>query len=481
MHKRKRLILGLGVLAILVVLFVALSYGGLLKKVIDSSSPIPSGICKDCNVVLISIDTLRADHLPCYGYEKNTAPNICALAKDSVFFKEPYSVSAWTYPSHYSMLTGLYPAKKSLLSIDDMVPFNSSTNMIQKMLRKENYSSAAFTNAGFMDRKWGFSSGFDLYNQTSSGMQARFYYNQEKISSWLEKENDKFFLFLHGYDVHTGKTHSFDKNPLNLRTMFYDNGSVSDKCYFALSRPGENISACLEIENRKGYTVSQYDGALYGSDEYIGRLISELKAKGVYDKTIIIITSDHGDRFGDHERWGHVDNLYQEEISVPLIIRIPGVEGKEVDTPVSNLDIAPTILELLGVENNYNMDGKSLLPIINGGEGRPIYSITGGKVLPRNDSLIWFSIIEDKMKLILAVSENMTGTRLYDLSADPHEKNNVQNESRYAEVYSKINSALSEWIINLNLDKSKNDSSKGLEGLGDPELIEQLRSLGYLN
>jgi len=467
------------ILAILVVFLFALNDGTFSRKVVDSSSPIPSGICKDCNVVLISIDTLRADHLPCYGYEKNTAPNICALAKDSVFFKEPYSVSAWTYPSHYSMLTGLYPDDFIISARGQGQAFANDTVMIQKILKDESYSTGAYTGGGYVTQKLGFSREFNSWVQSKGP--DRFLDNAPLVDSWIKGQSNNFFLFLHGYDVHG----PYEKIPVELRFKYLDKSMVSKECYRVLSDSESKSTACNREQDRYNYSISQYEAAIYGADEYVGQVISELKAKGVYDKTIIIITADHGERFGERGLWGHGDTIYRELINVPLIIRIPDVAGREVDTPVSNLDIAPTILDLLGVENNYNMDGKSLLPIINGGEGRPVYAITArnyedSKAVRDRSFGFWYSIIEDKLKLIIAQFNETSEKEMYNLNSDWSEKVNLVNNSDYSEKFKELDKKLLEWKQNRNLNNRAPEVANPDEEV-DEELIAQLRSLGYLS
>jgi len=380
------------------------------------------------------------------------------------------------------MLTGLYPRSHGILYQSQTQPFDPETNTIQKILNANSYESAAFTNGGWVNRASGFGSNFDMFVQ-SLGIHDKFETNQDRISRWFDgyTQEENFFLFLHGYDAHV----PYDKVSPDLRFKFYANGSVSDKCYAELEKPDENVSLCMTdvtLDEKKAYTNSQYDAAIYGADEYVGQLISELKVRGLYDNTIIIITSDHGERFGERGKWDHVDTLYQELIDVPLIIRIPGVEGKEVDTPVSNLDIAPTILELLGVENNYNMDGKSLLPIINGGEGRPVYAITEGKVWetnnPEKNTGIWFAMINNSLKIIVSEDKGIVTKELYNLNYDPREQKNIVGDSRYTVKFGEMDSQILDWINGLGLESNRNiQSTSNL----DPRLTEQLKSLGYLN
>ncbi|HEX3035185.1 MAG TPA: sulfatase, partial [Thermodesulfobacteriota bacterium] len=240
------------------------------------------------NVILISIDTLRADHLSCYGYSRNTSPNIDRFAKDSVLFKNTIAQAPWTLPSHMSLFTSLYPSSHGVILKDRRLDNKHLT--IAEILQNAGYETVAFTDDGYLSRKFGYQ-GFDDFDDTSyyfhgSGGVETIY---KKAVNWLRDSHPKpFFLFLHTYEVHA----PFDPPP--------DYDIYSDKNYkgivevFGKSNDYyERIKPQMTLKDYH-YVIDKYDGGIYYTDHFLGKLFKELKDLGLYDKSIIVITSDHG-------------------------------------------------------------------------------------------------------------------------------------------------------------------------------------------
>ena len=295
------------------------------------------------NVILISLDTLRADHLNCYGYTaRETSPNIDEFARDGTRFATVISSSPWTTPSHMSILTSLYPSYHGVNGPfgNTMRRLNMKVPTIAERLRAAGYVTAAFTGRGSISARYGFSKGFDRYYETERIRANDLDRIYEKTSAWLEANSQfKFFLFFHTYEVHRPNTHDV-----------FEEAQTSP--------------------SRKVRDVAGYDSDLRYTDAYIDRLMEKLKSLGIYDESIIILLSDHGenlhDRMVEIQPIGHGYHVYDELLKVPLIFVMPGevLGGQVVERQVSLVDVMPTILDLLSIENPDFMQGESLAPYL---------------------------------------------------------------------------------------------------------------------
>jgi len=337
-------------------------------------------LCKDCNVILIVIDALRADHLGCYGYKKNIAPNIDRLANKSILFTQAFSHSTWTLPSMSAIFTSLYPywegRKEALLP--------KSQNTLAEILKENNYLTAGFVGGCSVHSRYGFDKGFDIYND-------KVCLNPENINSHafdflFENHDKKFFLYLHYLNVHTA----------------YDNTT-----YELISR---NASKKEIIDN--------YDRKILDMDTHIEELLDKLDELNLSQKTVIIVTADHGEELYDHGNFGHRKKLYDELIHVPLIMKFPFIKHRIITSQVRHIDIFPTILDVAGIKIPKNIEGESLLPIIknNESENRIVYSMLESFVSIRTDNFKMIYNMETKEK------------ELYFLKDKPKEKINLTNE-----------------------------------------------------
>lgn len=319
-------------------------------------------INEDKNIIFISIDTLRQDHVGIYGYDRGTTPEIDALAREGVWFKNSYSTAPWTLPSHMSMFTGLPP---SVHKVDfDKKILGKDISLFTEILHDSGYITGAFFSAIYLKGKYGFSRGFDKYSD-------QIYKNADEITNkaieWIEpKKKEKFFLFLHYFDVHwpyrpsINIAEKFDVNTSEKRWFRYG------KLQFFRKFSDPIIKLSPKIKKK---IINLYDGEIFRVDRNIGRLISYLKNEGLYNKTVLVITSDHGEEFKEHESFGHFHQLYSELINVPLIIRYPKkIKGNlVVNDPVSSIDIPATILNLASIKvpDQFKKYGINLLDIIN--------------------------------------------------------------------------------------------------------------------
>ncbi len=355
-------------------------------------------VCKDCNVILIVVDTLRADYLQCYGHDKDTAPNICALASKGVLFENAFSQAPHTTLSFESMLTSKYGYATSvgfitLPEILSLYNYSTAAFVANGYLGEEKYAKLFSDYTGFVDiEKWeteGKAKDINNYAYNSSVV-------TPEVLKWLrEHKSEKTFVYVNYMDVHT----------LHI---------VSDS---------------------KGQT--SYQEAIKAADRSINKLVTWLEKEGLLKNTIIIITADHGEELGDHGRYGHAHSLYEEQLHVPLILKYPNSKPVRVKSNVRLLDLMPTLLEMVNITRPVDIEGVSLLSLAFGAEDNlnlPIYSITDHEKLR-------VSLRHNNTKYIITFSQNRTeyrnaingsnlslileGEEIYNLELDPKEKNNL--------------------------------------------------------
>jgi arylsulfatase A-like enzyme len=307
------------------------------------------------NVVLVSIDTLRADRMSLYGGPRPTTPHIDALAKRGVHFTHAYSPSPWTLPAHASMLTGKYP---SALSSNFDAPLYRMAPLLSTMLKARGYRTAAVTGGGFVSGAFGADVGFDSFKTT----------NVDDAVGWIRtRPGDPFFLFFHTYATHTpyhDRRYLEGLDPGRLAHI-YEKGVFWIGLHLQLTC-GEFDYTPAERE----YARAFYDGGVAVADEMVGRIVAELEHAGVLDRTIVIVTSDHGEEFWDHTGRGayHGHTLYDELLRVPLVWYEPDLSGagKARDEPVDLVDIVPTVLARIGAPMPVGLDGVDLSPLLDG-------------------------------------------------------------------------------------------------------------------
>jgi len=454
-------------------------------------SPVPrTQTTSPPNVILISLDTLRADHLKCYGYDRETSSHMDRLAADGALFRNAYSSTSWTLPSHMSLLTSLDNRNHRVNKANPHLDISIAT--LADLLRKNGYLTHAITGGALVSHRFGFSKGFDGYREFKRSQHhprsAETLFRH--FNQWVSKNKDKrFFLFLHTYQTHDPYT-----CPSPYNSAFFDgkpmpwNEGDMEKILFGDKRenhvPFRNLSS-LEQEN----IIALYDGEIHYTDEVlIQPLIEELKKLGLYQNTMIILTSDHGEEFFDHGAWYHGHTLYKELIQIPLIIKFPHSEyrDQQIGDTVRIVDIMPTILEQLGIDYSpYSLDGISLIPYLRG-KTQPEQMAVADLDSPENTFTlpVKITLIRNGYKLILnndfgqppesylPVPAPIALVELYDIKNDPLERNNIapQNEDIVRDLIDKI-SAIYE-----SHAKEKVKKRKGL----DKELEETMRALGYI-
>jgi arylsulfatase A-like enzyme len=432
------------------------------------------------NILLVTIDTLRADHLSCYGYHRKTSPNMDALAAQGVRFEHAYCTIPLTGPSHVSLFSSRYPQEHGVRINGVPIPKDSKWLYLPQILRRFGYFNAAFVSAWpLVSHLTGFSHWFQVYDQDMKRSyqflsSSRFAEDvTPRAISWLEDQRvEPFFLWVHYFDPHA---------PYHLRKRFADpatNGHATT--------PPSEVSAAMTDRIRR------YDSEIGYVDHHLGLLLRALDKAGVTDSTLLVLTSDHGESLGEHDYVGHGRHLYDSILRVPLIVRYPGhiKPGKVIATPVSLLDVTPTILELSGLSQRQppipaNFVGRSLAGAIQNGSSlqeHPVRFLTfAGKKgwTPSWLSFSWAWLRYPKLPLRLGWLNGPTKSvwtprekslLIYDLASDLHELDplSVSSENdRFAEE----TSALEIWFKATDLTEADMKRAERDE--------EILKSLGY--
>jgi len=311
------------------------------------------------NLILISIDTLRPDHLGCYGEGAPTSPNIDQLCQESMVFEQAIAHAPSTLHSHASLLTSLLPHHhQATWGGKTRLPEAAVT--LAETLSKAGYSTAAFTGGGQMDRIFGLDQGFDSYIQPG---EERFMGTVRRAIAWLDQApSQPFFLFLHSYEVH----HPYEPSAEYLALIEDDyQGELPDEISIDLLREINQKKIDIDLEDLQ-HIENAYNAEIRSMDDGLGVLVETLRERDLFDKTMIVFTSDHGEEFGEHGIVGwHSHTLYDELLRVPLIVKLPGSEsaGARVESQVRSIDIAPTILSSLGLGIPDEFEGVDLVPV----------------------------------------------------------------------------------------------------------------------
>jgi hypothetical protein len=360
------------------------------------------------NVILISLDTVRPDHLGCYGYSKPTSPNLDRFAREGVLFRNARSQAPWTLPSHMSLFTSMLPSHNGVEDINKVLPAEIPT--LAEILRKQGYQTAALVNNGQMMAHWGFSRGFDLWREfkvdTTEG-------NCESIRGeaqrWLAKAPKKpFFLFLHFFDAHAPYN-----PPERFKKAFGSSltGAEANDLAFQARFPGSEIKDPSQMKQ----LIGSYDGGIAWLDEEAGKLLEKIPPN-----TLVVIFSDHGEAFKEHGWMLHGATLYEEEIRCALMMRLPAKTQKVVDAPVMLLDVAPTILKLCRIDAPLNYEGTDLAPLLEDKPlARPIFAETRAVLEGRIAKMVLLASWKFHYSLFDGAKE------IYRL---PDEKNNLWNK-----------------------------------------------------
>jgi choline-sulfatase len=395
------------------------------------------------NILLITLDTTRADHLGCYGYQPAKTPSLDGLAREGIRFARVYCQAPMTLPSHVSILSGLYPATHGVRNNGHVLAAGIKT--LAEILKGRGYATAAFVSSFSVDSRFGIDRGFDVYDDTfqsqatlkSTNAERRAAETFDRFSRWLENNgSSRFFAWVHYYDPHL----PYDPPP----------------------------------PYREEFSGRLYDGEIAYMDHYVGAILERLRTKGILEKTIIIVAGDHGEGLGEKVETGHGIFLYEEDLRVPLIFhnRRFFPRPRVSESQVRLVDVAPTILDLIGLKDDAaGMQGQSLVPRLKGKAGKDLDSLIE-TFYPR-ESFGWselVGIISGPWKFIQAPRPE-----LYDLKTDPLENKNLYGGE--ADKAAALRTKLENELLRLGSGGKASGEPAGARA----EDLEKLRSLGYVN
>ncbi|MBC7853114.1 MAG: sulfatase [Pirellulaceae bacterium] len=388
---------------------------------------------KDHNVVFVSFDALQAAHVGYLGYERDVTPTLDAFAQDCFILENQISVASWTVPSSMSWFTGVYPSehrltnKFAVYTADVQKPAKlqelaSKLVTLAQILKANGYATSGFTGNAGVSAPFGFDQGFDIYFAEKDKFGSLDRSIPEALAWVRANRTKKFFLFLHGYDCH-GQSAPVGGCDYRFVDRGYDRkytGSVQEQ--EVLREEGLDKGHLTLRDADVRFWRAIYDEKIQRADAKFKRFLDEFAELGLMDKTLFIITSDHGTEFYEHRRFDHGFTLYQEQIHVPLLIKLPGQKGGGIlRERHSSLDLMPTILDLLDVDvpsaAQEQMRGQSLVAAIQGEAApRDIISETDYRQFTYKRSLI----APDGWKLIYSLESR--SRELYDLNTDPAEQ-----------------------------------------------------------
>jgi arylsulfatase A-like enzyme len=430
----------------LAVIVLVLAVAGLVTA-LKLRSWAPRGDGAASNVLLISVDALRADRLGYAGHVRETSENIDRLANEGVVFDRAYSQSGWTLPSAATMLTGQYPKDHGATdlhrSMDPSVP------TLAGILSDEGYDTRGFVSHILLTPTYGLDRGFGAYDCSVLNVgHPHLVATAEQLTDLaIEAVRDirePFFIWMHYFDPH-----------------------------FAYLPHSEWAFGSTDVD--------RYDDEIAHVDHHIGRLLRELRARGLYDRTIVVFTADHGEEFGDHGGRYHMTQ-YEEVLRVPLVIRAPRLRHRLDHTIAEQIDLVPTILAMLGVEHEEDWQGKDLLadtafdgPVFIERDRPPPYRqravIEGDHKLRVVELVDVTGLPEESRTSPVEVTNVDHGTYLYDLSEDPEERRNLYTSEGVEAAR----------LVDLIAGYCSSGTGAGLTVTVDEELEAKLRSLGYLH
>ncbi|MBW2542678.1 MAG: sulfatase [Deltaproteobacteria bacterium] len=409
----------------------------------------------DLNLLFVLIDTLRADRLSTYGYERETSPTLDKLAVDGIRFSDHMAQSSWTKCSMSSLWTGLYPVSTGVTRSPQGLP--DEAQMPAEIIREAGFRTAAIWRNGWISPGFGFSQGFEVYHSPRSAptpMSVRREKptlgvtgtDQDVVNSAIEflraQGDERWFLYLHLMDVHQ---YVYDEDTALFGTTYSD----------------------------------IYDNSIRWTDRVLGSLIHDLDVRGLRDKTMIVVAGDHGEAFGEHGREGHARDVQAEVTTTPLIVSLPFrlEPGIVVDTPTENVDLWPTILDMLKLQPLENVDGESRMP--------ELMAAARGETLPPRDTPRYAHLdqtwgrTKEEPRPMVAVKEGpyrlvrAHGTKgwLYNRTNDPFEQIDIGEDE--PEVLERFQALADEYLERPPAPWQASDVE-----LDDAQL-EQLRALGY--
>jgi len=404
------------------------------------------------NVLMIVIDTLRADHLGCYGYRRATSPHIDTIAASGVLCESAFSTAIPTHPAFTTMYTGQYSITHGVVAHGGKREIPRTMPWLPEILNKNGYTTCAVDNLG--DFRLGFDRGYEFYIDPTRKRVLNINADNREINAraipWLQQHTaEKFFLLVHYWDPHTPYL-----PPRAYRELFYEGADPCDPNNHSLDgmerHPLGKMWRETWFSQLKGhvtdaeYITALYDGEIRYCDEGLGQLVDTLDGLGLADDTLVIITGDHGELMYHHGIFFDHHGLYDGNIHVPLLFRHPSLPPARLPHMVAHVDIAPTVLGFCGIVPPETMEGLDLRPLLTGESKAALRDFV---VTQECTWQMKWAIRTGTHKLICARDEDFYGTpprELYDLASDPDERHNIMDEEpRTAQV---LQEQLDAWL-----------------------------------
>jgi arylsulfatase A-like enzyme len=429
------------------------------------------------NLLVVTLDTTRADHLSCYGYARDTSPRLARLASEGVRFTLSYAAASTTLPSHVSLFTGAAPIAHGVVKNGLALAPGAQTLAVR--MRAAGAQTGAIVSSFVLDRRFGLDQGFDHYEddftregssyqvdkwrgfETNGAFDRRANLTTDRAIRWLEARDPSrpFFLWVHYFDPHDPYV-----PPEPWKSRF--------------AHPADSAPSLAEALTRRD-VVDAYDGEIAFTDDEVGRLLDHLAALGLDRDTLVVVTADHGEGLGQHGVIGHAINVYEEAVAVPLVMRWPGhlPPGRTIDGPVESVDVLPTVLALLGLPATDTGRGRDLSAAVLRGDAldadHPVFTHRRpyDENANENGKRVHGALFAVRRGQWKWIEGTLDGTReLYDLAADPHETANRANAERdRAESLARDVAAF----------RAANESKAPVDTKVAPEDRERLRALGY--
>jgi len=439
------------------------------------------------NVILISLDTLRPDHLGCYGYSRNTSPNIDKLAQDAALFLNTYAPSPWTLPSHVSLLTSLNCINHQVYQSDEKM--DPSLITLADFLRSKGYLNSAITGGGYVSGLYGLNKGFDSYHVRGQVNAADSAESAAKgVLDFIDRNKDRnFFFFLHSYQIHNPY---FSPPPFD--EMFLAEDAELKVANLGQMRINHEFRFRPLPEKLRQNLIDLYDGEIrYTDEKLIGPILDKLKALDLYDNTMIVLTSDHGEEFYEHESWAHSHSVYDETIKIPLIVKFFNSDwaGRRIEKYARLVDAMPTVLDVLDIDySDHYLDGESLVDLLRDNtentEERVFLSelapYAAGNHIPRkmainlgrNKLILNDEFLPDDLAYYIFTPPEVQKTEIFDLATDPQE---------FLNLFDKKPRLARRLIDFMEARYKQNKKVRANKAKIDEELNEQLRALGYIH
>ena len=426
------------------------------------------------NVLLITMDTTRADALSCYGGDPRNTPELDRLAERSARFEVAYSATNTTCPSHLSIMTGLRLIQHRVF--ENRQRMDPRVETLPLAFQRAGYETVGFPAVPFLGEPFGWS-GFEHLATPSEYMTAEVI--RKGLLGWLGARDASrpFFAWAHFYDPHT-----LYAPPENIAREYYSgdpragDGPLLSEEPFLERWDYPAMQAWLEGLRDASFPRSMYDGEVHFVDRQIGRVLQDLERSGLAARTIVVVTADHGESFGEHGIFYAHSGLFESSMRVPLIVHVPGLAPRVVrDTPVSALDLAPTLAELCGLPWPASGEGLSLVPLLTAEEPEGRSPVERREVLVHegaNNGLV--AVRQGDWKLIWPIRtsfQKMEHTpHLFDLANDPHEEHDLYDER--PEIVAELRELVRPWV---ELGVAEGDEAANM----DEDVLRELEALGY--